>query len=44
MSNYEARQNAEIASLEEFPCVPDAHLRLRLMLCPEFMTVSGGLK
>ena len=35
MSSYQACQNAEILSLNEFPCVPDAYLRLRLMLCPE---------
>jgi hypothetical protein len=44
MSSYQACQNAEIASLDELRCVPDVSMWLRLMLCPEFMTVSGGFK
>jgi hypothetical protein len=44
MSNYHACQNAEIARLDELRCEPDVPMRLRLTLCPEFMTVSGGFK
>ena len=44
MSSYQACQNAEIALLDELGCVPYVSLRLRLMLCPGFTTVSGGFK
>jgi hypothetical protein len=44
MSSYEACEKAKVAPLDEFRCVPDVTMRLRLMLCPEFMTVSGGFK